>query len=261
MMLRSLLLVPVAATAVWAQGAPAFEVASVKPAGANERNGISLFAYPGGRITVTNFTLKQLVEHAYGVETYQIMGAPEWMNVDRFDIEARPAADSPASRDRPPSPKSPPSTLVLQMLQTLLEDRFHLKVHRESKEATVLALAVAKGGHKLTPTKKPDARPFIGTHRTGAVERPAITIILSGENAPISLLTTDLSRYFKRPVLDQTGLKESYDFRVEYAAGDDPAQGPSIQAALQEQLGLKIETSKGQSETLVIDHVEKLAHN
>jgi uncharacterized protein (TIGR03435 family) len=261
MKLRSLLLLSLAAPAIWAQSAPAFEVASVKPAGANERNGISLFAYPGGRITVTNFTLKQLVEHAYGVQTYQIVGAPEWMNVDRFDIEARPAADSPASKDRPAGPKSPPSPLVLQMLQTLLEDRFQLKVHRESKEATVLALMLAKGGHKLTPTKKPNARPFVGSGRTGAVDRPAITEIYFGENAPISLLTAGLARRFKRPVLDKTGLAERYDFRIEFAAGDDPAEGPSIQAALQEQLGLKLETAKGQSETLVIDHVEKLAHN
>jgi uncharacterized protein (TIGR03435 family) len=261
MILRSLLLIAFAAPAIRAQSGPAFEVASVKPATEDDRNGISLFSFPGGRITVTKFRLKQLVEVAYGVQSYQIVGAPAWMDVDRFDIEARPAASSEAAKDRPPSPKSPPSPEVLRMLQTLLEDRFQLKVHRETREASILALTMVKGGHKLTPTEKPDAKPFVSNSRTGPVTESAITNILSGQNAPISLLTTALAGRFKRPVVDQTGLKGSYDFRVEFAADDGAPQGPSIYAALQEQLGLKLENTKGPSEVLVIDRVEKLARN
>ena len=261
MKLCLLLLIAFAAPAIRAQSGPAFEVASVKPAAEDDRNGISLFSFPGGRITVTKFGLKQLVQVAYGVQPYQIVGGPAWMDVDRFDIEARPAASSEAAKDRPASPKSPPSPEVLPMLQTLLEDRFQLKLHRETREAPVLALTMVKGGHKLTPTQKPDAKPFVSTSRTGAITEPAITIILSGQNAPVSLLIVELARRFKRPVLDRTGLKESYDFRVEFAADDAAQQGPSIYAALQEQLGLKLENAKGPSEVLVIDRVEKLARN
>jgi uncharacterized protein (TIGR03435 family) len=259
---RALLIVSLAAPALWAQSAPAFEVASVKPAVQDDRNGISFFCYPGGRITVTKFTLKQLVEIAYDVQPHEVLGVPQWMDVDRFDIEARPAATSEASKDRPVSPKSPPSPEVRRMVQTLLADRFQLKLHRETRESPVLILVATKGGHKLTPTQKPDERPFVGVYRTGSVEQPAITIILAGNNAPVSLLTTELARRFKRPVFDKTELKGSYDFRVEFAAQDDPAQpAPSIYAAMQEQLGLKLESGKGQAEVLVIDHVQKLAVN
>lgn len=255
MKLRLLLLIAFAAPAIWAQSPPAFEVASVKPAVDDDRNGKSLFSFPGGRITVTRLRLKQLVEIAYGVQPYQIVGGPAWMDVDRFDIEARPAASSEAAKDRPASPKSPPSPEVLRMLQTLLEDRFQLKVHRETREASVLGLMVVKGGHKLRPTEKPDEKPFVSNYQNGAITA------LIGQNAPVSLLTIELARRFKRPVLDQTGLKGSYDFRVEFAADDSASQGPSIYAALQEQLGLKLENTKGPSEVLVIDRVEKLARN
>jgi uncharacterized protein (TIGR03435 family) len=118
---------------------PAFEVASVKLPTSQERI-IGLFTYPGGRITATNYTLQMLIEEAYSVQTFQVSRGQRWIGEDRYSIEAKPPASSPASKLTPPYPKWPPNDEQRLMRQTLLADRFHLQLHRETKEGPVYIL-------------------------------------------------------------------------------------------------------------------------
>lgn len=251
----------VASLAAWAAGAalaqPAFEVASVKPSAAAAEAPIGLFTYPGGRIAATQCTLKTLIGDAYSIEPYRILGGPRWAGEDRFDIEARPPVSSEASHWAPESPKTPPSQEMRLMLQTLLADRFRLQVHTQTIKESVYALVVAKGGHKLKP---PDTtqQPFVSFGRTGSPDREAASYVLTGQNVTMTLFAARLANVLYRPVLDQTGLSGSYDFKVEYAADDTPSETASpLFRALQDQLGLKLETRPGPVDLLVIDHAEK----
>ena len=141
MMMRALLGIVIAVFASGLIGqpeaaAPAFEVASVKPADPNSRRGMDFRTAPGGSLTVTNLTLQTLVQEAYGVERYRIAGGPKWLDSDRFDIAAKAEGD-------------PNRKQMMAMLQTLLADRFQLKVRRETREGNVYALVVAKNAPKL----------------------------------------------------------------------------------------------------------------
>src|SRR5580658_6761853 len=110
-----------------------FEVASLKPTPPQERE-IALYTWPGGRITVTNFTLRQLIQQAYGVEKFQISGGPAWIDVERYSMEAHPPSSSQSSRFSPANPKTAPPQAELLMIQALLADRSQLRFHREAKE-------------------------------------------------------------------------------------------------------------------------------
>jgi uncharacterized protein (TIGR03435 family) len=239
--------------------APAFEVASVNPTSPVSRDSIGLSTYPGGRIKVTKFTLNMLIQQAYGVNQYQVSGGPRWVDQDRFDIVAKPPESSEASKFNPPTPKTRPTQEQLLMLQTLLADRFHLKIHKESKEGPAYAMLVAAKGARLSETKNHDAYRYVGGGRTGNAERPDF---INGENASMAMLATRLADYFRCPVLDRTGLRGDFDFKVEFAADEaETGAGPSLIPALQEQLGLKLVATKAPGEALVIDHAEKPAGN
>jgi uncharacterized protein (TIGR03435 family) len=227
--------------------APAFEVASVKPA-IDRARGKDFRIAPGGRLTVTNQPLVTLIRQAYGVARYQISGGPGWLDAERFDIDAKAAGDP--SRER-----------MMAMLQTLLADRFKLKVHRETREGPVFALTVAKSGSKL---KQPQSgeESFIRTSRTGPIDQDAVTSVLEGRKASMPVFIEQLSGHLGRPVIDHTGIHADFDFRLEFAADDAPTNpAPSILAAIQEQLGLKLDAAKGPVEILVIDHAEKPSEN
>lgn len=226
---------------MWAQSPAAFEVASVKPADPSARI-LDLREEPGGRLTIKNITLLRIVQWAYGMHWYWITGGPKWIDADRFDILAKAQGD--ASHEQ-----------LMNMLETLLEDRFKLKVHRETKEGAVFHLVMAKSGAKLRPSADKNAdsrvlgqfRPF--THR------------LIGENATMDQLRRRLEDELRKPVIDETGLQGNYDFSFEYSIDDSkPENGPSLVTAMQE-LGLKLEAAKGPVETLVIDHAEKPSAN
>src|SRR5580700_3324093 len=131
-----------------ALGQPAFEVASVKLSTPAD-NVIGLFTYPGGRITATNYTLEMLIEEAFSVQRFQISGGPRWIGDDRYSIVAKPPASSKSGRSMPPYPKAPPDEEQRLMLQTLLADRFHLQLHRETKEGPIYTLAVGSKELKL----------------------------------------------------------------------------------------------------------------
>ena len=240
---------------------PAFEVASVKPNQSGDR-GMS-FGRPPGRFTATNVTLKLLITYAYGVSDHQISGGPSWLNSERYDIVAKEPADDPSvARTMPMLHENPGVAKTMLMLQTLLSDRFQLRLLRETKELPGYALVVAKNGHKLHEGE--------GTGNGMRIGRGRITTqAISMDN-----FSKNLGRLPGRPVVDRTALKGKFAFTLEWTPdpsqptgllGPSPApvddSGPSIFTALQEQLGLKLEPQKGPVEILVIDHVEKPSEN
>jgi uncharacterized protein (TIGR03435 family) len=232
-----------------------FEIASVKPSTPEERS-ISMSTWPGGRITVTNFTLQQLIQHAYGVQRFQISAGPGWIDSDRYSIEARPPASSESSKFSPSNPKTPPPKEELLMLQALLADRFQLKVHRETKEGTILALVITSKGPKLQPPKNRDDRPLV-MYGFDNDAKGARIYYVQGDNATMTLLAQRLADLMGRSVRDETGLAGNFDFKCSF---EEDATKAGMVAAMQ-QLGLKLESRKGPIEMLVIDHAEKPSAN
>lgn len=260
--------------------APVYEVASIK------RNksgpGIIKLDFPPNGLTATNVTLDMLIEEAYGVEEVQISGAPGWFKSEWYDIEAKvdsSVADrsSKLTEDQRTAEQHP-------MLQALLADRFKLTLHRESKELPVYALVIAKNGPKLQEAKRGDTYPngLVGLDGHGA---PRLMQVGRGviicQALPVEWLVHALTLQLKRPVLDRTGLKGIYDYRLHWTPDDSKwavfkgpedqpgidgtrlpePSGPSIFTAIQEQLGLKLEPQKGPVDVLVIDHVERPSEN
>jgi uncharacterized protein (TIGR03435 family) len=228
-------------------GPAAFEVASVKPN--KSGNGSSRFNSGHGRLTATNVSLKSCIYFAYGIKDYQISG-PEWLSSERYDITAKAASGVPDKQ-------------LMPMLQTLLQDRFKLRLHRQTKELPAYALVVGKGGPKLHEVETGPEQDNAGRGR------------LSARKISMPRLAEILSRHMDRPVLDMTGIKGVFDLTLDYAPDDahstmaprgggaggiatDSPSGPSIFVALQEQLGLKLEARKGPVEILVIDYAEKV---
>jgi uncharacterized protein (TIGR03435 family) len=259
-----------------------FEVASVK---LNASGGGTYVQAFRGRLAMQNFSLRRLIQFAYGVQDHQISGAPDWIGSNYYDIQAK--AEGNASVQQMEAP----------MLQALLEDRFQLTLHRETAQFPVYELTVVKDGVKLQPTKEgsctpysPDAPPpptpspgsprptFCGYPRFGG---DGLNRTLEGAGVTISVLATNLARSeLHRTVIDRTGLTGTFDVHLKWTIdaqtglaglgmsdGPGTAQspgnlaGPSIFTALQEQLGLKLKSTKGPVEVLVIDHVEKPAAN
>jgi bla regulator protein blaR1 len=255
-----------------------YEVASIKP----EKSGSMMFRVlntPDGFSAST--TVQMLIRVAYGIEDNQISGAPGWVSSEKYDVEAKMDQDT-AEKLKKIAEAQMESTRQ-HMLQTLLADRFKLTIHRETKELPVYSLVVAKSGAKLHEAKPGDTYPNgikgpdgrsapVGSHlmRMGRGELTAQSL---GMDQIAHLLTMQTGR----TVVDNTGLKGNYDFTLHWTpdpstpalngpgGGSDGTtsseSGPSIFTAIQEQLGLKLESQKGPVEILVIDHVEKPSEN
>ncbi|MEO5922568.1 MAG: TIGR03435 family protein [Bryobacteraceae bacterium] len=245
--------------AAFCQGRPAFDVATVKATRPTPGAAIGLFTFPGGRINATQLTLRNLIAQAYGIQDYQLSGGPGWANNDRWDVVGQPAPGSEAGKFNPPTIKTAPTPEMLEMLQTLLAERFQLKLRKETKEGSGLALMVADKGPKLTPAKDINAFKVVCYGRTGKADRPDF---LCAENASMDLLASRLALDFRRPVLNRTGIEGTFDFRFEYA-GDllEGAPGPSLATALQEALGLKVVGIKAPVDTWVIEGAERPTEN
>jgi bla regulator protein BlaR1 len=261
----------------------AFEVASVK-ANKSGDNRIGIGFQPGGRFRATNVPLRELISAAYGtpqpLPAFQITGGPKWIESDRFDIVAK------APGDPQPGPSGPPPAMFA-MLRTLLADRFQLILHRETKDMAIYALVLARADGKLGPELKPaatDCAAMMAAARDrGAPPPPPGERMpcgmrmfpghLSGGSSSMALLTNVLARFVNRTVVDQTGLAGNYDLDLQWTPdqmpqgrGDPPPgapalpaidpNGPSIFTAVQEQLGLKLESTKGPVGVVVIDRVE-----
>jgi len=235
---------------------PAFEVASIKPADPNATAG-GFRMMPGGGLLVTNFSLRQLITIAFDVRDFQIMGAPGWAGSERFDISAR-AEHLEGPTDPAKMTEQERLTRREQMrarLRTLLIDRFQLVFHRESKELPIYVLVQSKGGSKLPPAKGQEAQQSIGVGRGQT----------TAKNTNLQIFSNILAGQVGRPVLDESGLAGVFDFELTWVPeaapgasdGSDSASpdGPTIFTAVQEQLGLKLESRKGPVDAIVIDKV------
>lgn len=236
---------------VFAQTPPAleFEVASVKPSQAPPGN--SDVHEDRGRLSMRNVTLKRCIRGAYNIPETLVFGGPKWVDDERYDIQAKAA--SPAGDHD-----------MMIMLQALLADRFKLVYHRETRPTAGYALVVAKGGLKAQPSAD-DAHSRTNSRRDG----------IDAQASTMADLAQKLSDTLHLPVADLTATRGRFDFHVQWtpedskarppsagekATGADPG-GPSIFAALQEQLGLKLESRKVAVEVLVIDRAEKASEN
>jgi uncharacterized protein (TIGR03435 family) len=223
-----------------AQPRAAYVVASIKPNTSGATGSSSRGSQ--GQVVFTNQTLKRLVERAYSVKPFQVTG-PDWMENLRFDIVAK----------YPPETEDDDRSI---MLRTLLEDRFKLAVHRESKEMPGYALMIAKRGFKLKPVE-PGGRS--DTSSSGGRVRT-----LTAKNISMAHLADFISRNLDQMVVDRTGLEGAYDFELRWTNDDQNSSSteadaaPSLFTALQETLGLRLQPQKVPTEIIVVDRVERV---
>lgn len=255
---------------------PEFEVASIKPAAPDAR-GMFIRTQAGGRVSITNMPLKEMIVLAYRVQPYQISGGPAWLESAHWDVIAKPET-------------TPKDGELQGMLQALLADRFQLVLRKETKELPIYALVAARKDGKLGPKmieakeggcvqpdfSKPPAPPEPG-------RRPGLNCgqqmmsprSLTAIAVPIGNIIPMLARMLGRTIVDKTGLTGKYDMTMEWVPDESivmqlppdapkPAtdgSGPTIFTALQEQLGLKLEAQKGPVDVFVIEKAEKPSEN
>jgi uncharacterized protein (TIGR03435 family) len=245
--------------------AAVFEVASVKP-NTSGSGSMSMGSQPGGGFRAVNSPLRSLIQTAFGVRDSELVGAPDWISSERFDVTARAATE--LTREAQSS-----------ALQTLLRERFKLTAHRDTREVPVYLLVLARGDRRLGPGLRPsqiDCSPQARAARppssgagaavgqaAGPATRPECGSFSAGPTltsggVTLAQLAVSLSRQTDRPVLDRTGLTGSFDVDLKWSnqtkVTDD---GPSFFTAVQEQLGLRLEAGRGPQEILVIDSVER----
>jgi uncharacterized protein (TIGR03435 family) len=266
---------------------PSFEVASVKPNKTGD-NRVSIMGSPGGRYVATGVSLRLLMGNAYRVRDFQIIGGPDWMASDRWDIEARAEEGSITPQAGPRDPNVP-DPMSLRM-QSLLEDRFQLKFHRETRELPVYELTVAKSGSKVklaedqTPIRPPErgTAPPPAPPRGGGLSRGSMRMgfgDLEAVGIQFPNFVNFLSQQVGRAIVDKTGLSNGfYDIKLKWTPEFSPSgplapapggpqlpppdpSGASIFTALQEQLGLRLESTRGPVEVLVIDSVQRPVEN
>ena len=223
-------------------------------------------------LRLLNWRIESLISYAYGVDEYQVTGAPKWPWPTVFVIEAK--SDSEADAKLAALPREQQGAEQRHMLHALLEERFRLKTHWETKEGDTYNLVVAKGGPKLgehgsLPPTADELKNF-GDHPVPTIyqKNDGRGYDFIGHGCPISQLVSMLTLQFGRPVNDKTGLTGKYDFVLAYRGrwdrdrkDDDTDPMPPMDRALQEQLGLKVEGVKGPVKVLVVDHVEKPSEN
>jgi uncharacterized protein (TIGR03435 family) len=232
---------------------PSFEVASIKR---NTSPGVNttLAVDPGGRVRVVGATVFWLIAGAYGdakggLRPEQVVGAPGWLSSERYDINAKAADADGLGED---------ATFIRMRpyLQSLLEDRFQLRTHRESRELPIYALVRSGKNDALGPglslstvdCLKEAAKCGISGGPIGRIKAEALTS---------DLLTQLLGNATGRVVVDRTGLNGPFAVDLEWSPDQSTSDKPSIFTAVQEQLGLKLEAERGPVDVLVIDHVER----
>jgi uncharacterized protein (TIGR03435 family) len=263
--------------AILVQSQPQFDVASVKPATAQ---GLMLVRPLPGRLTA-NASLQMLMQNAYGVQAFQIVGGPDWLRADRFAVDATAAGATSRSS-------------ILMMLQSLLEDRFHLKFHRETRELPAYALVAARTSPRLTPAKEGGcAEPTanapvdwaggkmapsdVGTTALPQCGNPRVMLRpfgaqMQARKVRMADLAKALSLVMGRTVIDRTGIEGLFDLDLNFNVDETttamppppPGMAPPVEmtpptmfTALQEQLGLRLESAKGPVEVLVVEHADK----
>ncbi len=265
---------------------PKFEVASVKKSGPMRGGNLGFGMRPGGRFSMSQMPLGALITIAYGIQRFQLIGGPSWLNSDRFDINAV-AEDVPIQ----PTPPGTPNRMQL-LLRALLRDRFALVVHNETRELPLSYLVMAredrKPGERLRPStvdcqalfaaRAKDAKEGTPFQPPKPGEAPQCGMmggfgrIMAGSVA-MSNFASMLAGILNRPVYDRTNLTGKFDIQLEYTPDQMPQippgatlppgltmpspDGPSLNTALVEQLGLKLDATRGPVDVLVIDSVEQ----
>lgn len=244
-------------TRMAANADPAFEVATIKPSNPNQPG--KLYTVRGADVVTINTTLNDLITMAYDIHPKQISGAPSWAESDKYDLTGRPDV-----------PGQPNVEQMKVMIQKLLADRFQLKFHREKKELSAYALTVGKGGPKFAKSER-DPQSLPGLFFRGPGTNLNVT------NATMSQFAGLLQgAVLDRPVVDQTGLTEKYDFILKWTPDQGQLLGfggpppppanptdapPDLFTAVQQQLGLKLDSTKAPVDVLVIDRVERPSDN
>jgi uncharacterized protein (TIGR03435 family) len=277
------------ATAAAVDPSLAFEVASVKPNKSGDGR-MMIGGPPGGRFTMTNVPLRQIILLAYQIQAFQLVGGPGWVGNDRFDVVAKAPENTPPIGIAGGSSPGP----MQFMLRNLLADRFKLKVHNESREMPIYALVPARSDGKLGPKMQPatvDCSAMRGRRGGGPAGGPP-PVPAPGERIPCGMmmgigniaaggvtmaqLASSLSARVGRVVVDRTGLTGFFEFNLDFTPDQLPQgaapppgaptivngapidpNGPSIYTAIQEQLGLKLDSQRGPVDVVVIDSVEQ----
>lgn len=225
------------------QAIPAFEVATIKPAAPSSDGHTHINYPPDDRFSATNITLLALMQWAYSMPERQILDGPSWFGSTRFDIQAK--ADIGDQIKSLTSEQS--NELKRRMVQGLLAGRFQLKLHQETRTLPAYDLVLAKGGMKLQPSQSNGKSISVGrTH-------------FNGQGLGMTSIAEELSKIAGRIVIDKTSLSGRYDFKLLWTADDAPATDsdpPTLFTAIQEQLGLKLESAKEPVPVLVIDHID-----
>jgi len=199
---------------------------------------------PGGHLLIVNASLKTMVRNAYSLLGFQIAGGPKWLDDEMFDLNAETTSHRDLSDDD-----------VKPLLQQILAERFQLKFHWENRESSIYALVLSKGGPKVQPY---GGSPNHGMNTSRAPDRTQ----MRGTDVPMADLATNLSNQLGRYVIDETGLAGRYDFLLHFDPNQSAdSQEPNLFTALEEQLGLKLESRKGPMKVLVIDSVEQPSEN
>lgn len=263
-MKRAVLALCLFATSLCAQ-ALTFETASIKPTPSGPHNSV-IGPMPGGGLNAEGLSLKNLIMWAYDVQDYQISGGPSWVGTQLWTIHAKPAPaaagntpDGPVEYEKMNGAQQAHyMRSVRERTQALLAERYQLVLRREMREQTAYVLTVAKGGLKMKQSTP------------GMIRRGNGEILSKGTQ--IGTFARFLAVDLRRPVTDETGLTGTYEFDLKWtpdrfatvepggALANDPA-GPTIFTAIEEQLGLRLESRKVPVETLVIERVEKASEN
>lgn len=232
-------------------GRPAFDAASVKP---SDGRGGTYIRQDGRRFTAA-CGLSCFIQVAYGIESWQLEGGPAWMERDLYTVEATTSEDLSGDEKVMMGGRPAPSRMA-EMLQSLLEERFHLKVRRETRQVNVFSLIVAKDGPKMKPpTNTTDSRIMV---MQGSTTPGARTTVTKSDNASMDQLAKYLQSHMRGPVKNDTGLKDNYSFSFEYLYDDSQtADAPPFLTALQDATGLKLQSAKGPAEFVVVDHADR----
>jgi uncharacterized protein (TIGR03435 family) len=250
---------------------PSFEVASVKKNSPLARSAVNI---AGNRFAATAWPLLPLLMEAYLLRDFQIIGGPDWMMTDQWDIEGR-APEGTILRSFYNGEASR-STATRLMLQSLIEERFRFRYHRETRQGAVYELSIARGGLKITPST--DQTPVESPLAVPPPGSPPGTVPRGAARATAGYIETHaqsfanfaylLGRQLDRPLIDRTNLQGLYDVKLKWtretpstANAPLPSDPPSLFTAIEEQLGLRLQGGRGPIEVLVIDSVEKPAEN
>jgi uncharacterized protein (TIGR03435 family) len=230
-----------------AERRPSFEVASIKPSKPYSR-GLDWDDSPG-RVSISGYDLRQLIRAAYGLKSNaQVLGGPKWIDSERFDIVAK-ADDAETAKMQKMSDADWVRARSL-MLQSLLADRFQLKLHRETRVLPIYALVVAKLGIKFEPAKPDEGDDLSGWG--GHLEATAITMDAFAD------YLTGFREIADRVVQNRTSLTATYDFNLDWSrdrgdGGSQDSEFPGLYTALEEQLGLKLKPEKAPVDVVVVE--------